>query len=67
MQICVQKTLRSAYGFEGERMHVVAPKEASTCRSKGRKGGEWIEEHMTTPLRVMAPGEKFTDEGCGRL
>ena len=28
--------------FRRERMHVVAPKEASTCRSKGPKG-EWIE------------------------
>ena len=28
--------------FQSERMHVVAPKEASTCRWKGPKG-EWIE------------------------
>ena len=28
--------------FQREEMHVVAPKEASTCRSKGPKG-EWIE------------------------
>ena len=28
--------------FQSDRMHVVAPKEASTCRSKGPKG-EWIE------------------------
>ena len=28
--------------FQREKMHVVAPKEASTCRAKGSKG-EWIE------------------------
>ena len=28
--------------FQRNRMHLVAPKEASTCRSKGAKG-EWIE------------------------
>ena len=32
-----EKSLR----FQREQMHVVAPKEASTCRSKGPKG-EWI-------------------------
>ena len=29
--------------FQREQMHVVAPKEASTCKSKGPKG-EWIEK-----------------------
>ena len=28
--------------FQSKQMHVVAPKEASTCRSKGPKG-EWTE------------------------
>ena len=37
--------------FQREQMHVVAPKEASTCRSKGR----WVsgsKEPMITSLRV---------------
>ena len=34
----VEKSL----GFQRNLMQVVAPKEASTCRSKGSKG-EWIE------------------------
>ena len=42
MRTWVQKILKRASGFKRERMHVVAPKEASTCRSKGPKG-EWIE------------------------
>ena len=29
--------------FQKNRMHVVAPEKASTCRSKGTKG-EWIEK-----------------------
>ena len=32
-------------------MHVVFPKEASTCRSNGPKG-EWIEKSKITSLRV---------------
>ena len=38
----VQKILKRVFWFHRDLMHVVAPKEASTCRSKGSKG-EWIE------------------------
>ena len=38
--------------FQKEQMHVVAPEEASTCRSKGPKG-EWIER---TYDNVIASG-----------
>ena len=39
-------------------MHVVAPKEASTCRSKGAKE-EWIERTLTTLLRAIVSKNKW--------
>ena len=39
--------------FRRERMHVVAPKEASTCRSNGPKVGG-LKEHMTVSLREVS-------------
>ena len=44
--------------FQRELMHVVAPKEASTCRSNGPKD-EWIERKLTMSLRVVVSKEKF--------
>ena len=43
-------------------MHVVAPKEASTGRSKGSKESG-LKEPVTTSLLAVASKEKFTDEG----
>ena len=51
--------------FQRELMHVVAPEEATTCRSKGPKG-EWIEKTYDCHLRVTASGENFIDEAGGR-
>ena len=42
--------------FQKEQMHVVPPKEASTCRSKGPKD-EWLKESMITSLRVAVSGK----------
>ena len=44
--------------FQKELMDVVAPKEASTHRSKDSKG-EWIERTMITFLRVNASGGNY--------
>ena len=41
--------------FQREQMYVVAPKEASTCRSKGPNGES--KEPMMMSLRVRASGE----------
>ena len=42
--------------FQRDRMHVAAPKESSTCRSKGPQD-EWIEKPMTMSLRVATSGK----------
>ena len=52
--------------FQKEQLCVVAPKEASTCRSKGSKGSG-LKEPMIMSLRVTASGENLTDEGGGRF
>ena len=53
--------------FRRERVHVVAPKEASTCRSKGPKG-EWIERTYAYVIaKKQSQGKNLTDEGCGSL
>ena len=44
--------------FQKELTHVVTPKEASTCRSKGPKRSG-SKERMTTSLRVVVSREKF--------
>ena len=48
-------------------MHVVAPKEASTCRSEDSKGG-WIERTYDYDIACNSlEGNIFTDEVGGRL
>ena len=42
--------------FQKEQLCVVAPKEASTCRSKGSKGSG-LKEPMIMSLRVTASGK----------
>ena len=53
--------------FQREQMHVVAPQEASTCRSKGPEG-EWIQR---THHYVIASGslkrKNLTHGGGGRF
>ena len=48
--------------FQEEQMHVVAPKEAATCRSAGPTG-EWIARTHEWQLQR----ENLTDGGGGRF
>ena len=58
------KDFEKSLWFQREQVHVVPPKEASTCRSKGPKGG-WLTESVITSLRVAVSGKDLTDGGGG--
>ena len=53
-----EKSLR----FQREQMHVVAPKEASTCRSKGPKD-VWVERTCDYVVASVVSKKNLTDGG----